>query len=122
VALKTEGEVHARAGQLARTLCPAVAVLALLVTVTSFVVQPQVAANLAKYPWGIVFPGLSVAGLTFVFRFLKQQRYLAALLASSTHIFGMLTSLAFGIYPYLLPARTDPATLSLSIDNSKATD
>ena len=47
---------------------------------------------------------------------------LGALLASSTHILGMLTSLAFGIYPYLLPARTDPATLSLSIENSKAAD
>jgi cytochrome d ubiquinol oxidase subunit II len=34
----------------------------------------------------------------------------------------MLTSAVFGIYPYLLPARTAPAELSLSIQNSKAAD
>jgi cytochrome d ubiquinol oxidase subunit II len=122
VALKTTGEVHDRSKQLALRLWPAVVLLALLVTVASFVVQPQVAANLARYPWGLVFPGLSVVGLGLLLLFLKRERYLAALLASSTYILGMLTSAVFGIYPYLLPARTAPAELSLSIQNSKAAD
>ena len=40
---------------------------------------------------------------------------------SCGYLFGMPTSVAFGLYPYVLPARAGPA-LSLSIYNSRTSD
>jgi cytochrome d ubiquinol oxidase subunit II len=44
---------------------------------------------------------------------------LQAFLASSVFISSMLAGAAVGLYPYLLPASTNPA-YSLSIENSKS--
>jgi cytochrome d ubiquinol oxidase subunit II len=41
-------------------------------------------------------------------------------LASCAYIVGMLTSAAFGVFPYVLPANTDPA-LGLTVWNSATT-
>ena len=46
-------------------------------------------------------------------------RATGAFLASCLYIVGMLTSAAFGLYPYLLPSSTDPAA-GLSVYNSAA--
>jgi cytochrome d ubiquinol oxidase subunit II len=42
-----------------------------------------------------------------------------AFLSSCAFILGMLTSVAAGLYPYVLPSNTDPA-LSLTIQNTAA--
>ena len=46
-------------------------------------------------------------------------RAMNAFLSSCTFILGMLTSVAAGLYPYVLPSSTDPA-LSLTIYNTAA--
>jgi cytochrome d ubiquinol oxidase subunit II len=45
----------------------------------------------------------------------------ATFLASTGYIAGMLGGAAFALYPYLLPASTDPS-LSLTIHNAKTGD
>jgi cytochrome d ubiquinol oxidase subunit II len=76
-------------------------------------VQPQVLVNLAGHPWGYVFPALAVAGLVASL----GRRPIVAFLGSCTYLVGMLTSAAFGVFPYVLPARPDSA-LGLTIYNS----
>jgi cytochrome d ubiquinol oxidase subunit II len=87
----------------------AVAALTVLLTLVTMTVQPQVARSLAARPWGYVFPMVALAGLVAVLWFSSHERDFAAFLASCTYIVGMLTSAAFGLYPYLLPSTTDPS-------------
>lgn len=44
-----------------------------------------------------------------------------AFFASCTYLVGMLASVAFGLYPEVLPSSADPA-LSLTVENAKAAD
>jgi cytochrome d ubiquinol oxidase subunit II len=55
------------------------------------------------HPWGAVFPLLALSGLAGV-RWCKDE--LGAFLSSCIYLTGMLTSAAFGIFPYVLPSDT----------------
>jgi cytochrome d ubiquinol oxidase subunit II len=118
VALKTEGAVEQRAERLVRPLWALVALLTVAITVATFHVQPQVGANLGNHAWGYVFPALAIFGLVFVMIFLRRSR-LRAFLASCAYLVGMMTSAAFGLYPYVLPARTNP-DFALTVENAQA--
>src|SRR5260370_4519928 len=63
VQMKTNGEVHARAGKLASGAWWGIVALTALVTAFTFRIQPQIKDNLANRPWGFVFPVLAVAGV-----------------------------------------------------------
>jgi cytochrome d ubiquinol oxidase subunit II len=114
VALKTEGDVRARARHVAVAAWPGVVVLTVLVTVATMRIQPQVWRNLTEHPWGFVFPAVAVAGLVGARLAGADMR---AFLCSCAFIAGMLASAAFGLYPYVLPSNTDPA-LGLTIYNA----
>lgn len=118
VRLKTEGAVEQRALRAARPLWVAVVVLTALTTIATFEIQPQVGANLSARPWGYVFPLVAVAGLILELVYLRRSA-LGAFLSSCAYLVGMLTSAAFGLYPYVLPSRTDPA-FALTAQNARA--
>ena len=120
VALKTEGAVNARAHRAARVLWWAVAAFMVLVTAVTFRVQPHVLASLAARPWGYIFPLLALAGLLSIRWFLGKDD-LRGFLSSCVYLLGMLTSVAFGLYPYVLPASTNP-DYGLTVYNAKAAD
>ncbi len=115
VALKTEEEVQRRAERVAKTVWFGVVAMTVVVTYFTMEVQPQVRANLANHVWGWVFPALAVAGLLAI----RGRGSLVRFLGSCAYIVGMLTSAVFGVFPYVLPARPDPA-LSLTIQNASA--
>jgi cytochrome d ubiquinol oxidase subunit II len=120
VQLKTTGPVSKRSSQLARKIWWFVAALTAIVTAVTFIIQPQVKANLTTWPLGIVFPLLAVAGLAGVqFEIIKRDER-KAFLASSAYLAGMLTSVVFGLYPMVLPARNP--FYSLTINSAKAAD
>jgi cytochrome bd ubiquinol oxidase subunit II len=125
LAVKTEGPVQDRARQLARRVWWGAAGMTMLVTGFTFRVQPQVPASLSARPWGYIFPALAVAGLLSLRWFLTgrttQQKDRRTFLASCGYLAGMLTSVVFGVYPYVLPASTNPA-YGLTIHNAKAGD
>jgi cytochrome bd ubiquinol oxidase subunit II len=124
VAYKCENEIAARARRIARVSCFGLVLLTSLVTVVTFRVQPQVRANLAARPWGFVFPVVALAGLFSTAVYIRRNALeveCRAFLSSCAYLFGMLTSVAFGLYPYVLPARGGPA-LSLSIYNARTSD
>lgn len=125
VAYKCEAEVAARARHIAKLGSWAVLATTAVVTAISLRIQPQILLNLSAHPWGFVFPAMAVASLAGIFYYLRGEvtsvKAFRAFVHSGGYLLGMLASVAFGLYPYLLPARGGPA-LSLSIYNSRTTD
>ena len=119
VALRTEGELQQRARKAVRVVWPLVLVAGAAVTVLTFRVQPQLWRNLAQAPWGVFFAALALGGLIAACVFARRGKDHAAFVSSSASLFGMLSSAAFGIYPYVLPSVSDPA-LAFTIDNTLA--
>jgi cytochrome d ubiquinol oxidase subunit II len=104
LAHKTTGGVNARSRTTAQWLWPLVVVAAVAVTVVTFRVQPNVPSRLGAQPWGWLFPAVAAAGLVGVIAFARRGRDGRAFLSSCVFLVGMMTSIAFGIFPYLLPA------------------
>jgi cytochrome d ubiquinol oxidase subunit II len=119
VAMKTESELCDRSRRLASGAFWALLAFTVLVTVITFRVQPQVAANLRAYPLGFIFPALALAGLGGIRLFISRRDDVRAFLSSCVYIVGMLTSAVFGVHPMVLPASTDPA-YALTIYNASA--
>jgi len=119
VSLKTEGELQARARRVAALAWGAVAAATVLVTALTWVVQPQAGVNLVRHPWGALFPLSAVASLVAVRRLLARRADALAFLASAAYLAAMLASAAFSVYPYVLPAVTDPA-YALTVANAAA--
>ena len=119
VALKTDGAVQARARQAARAAWWGLAAFTVLVTVVTLRIQPQVLARLVAAPWGLVFPALAVAGLGQMWWHGRRGADGPAFLASCGYLLGMMSSVAFGVYPYVLPSNAD-ASRSLDIYNTAA--
>ena len=115
IALKTEGALEARARQAASRLWWAVLASFVAITAVSFRIQPHLSDSFHERPWGYIFPLLALAGLVIM----KLFRGLHAFLGSSAYLLGMLTSVVFGVYPYVLASNTDPA-LSLTVQNAAA--
>ena len=118
VRMKTEGAVSQRAAGVASWTWWAVLILSGLLTMISFRVQPQIVANFKTWPLGYVLPALAIAGIAGVQFELRRGKELHAFLSSCVYLLGMLTSVVFGVYPMVLPAR-NPAH-SLTITNAKA--
>ena len=106
VALKTRDPIAARARTVIRLSWFATVVATAAVTLCTVMLQPQVMENLSRHPWGFVFPGLAVAGLGGVALFTRRREETKAFLASCAYLAGMLSSAAFGVYPYVLPSVT----------------
>jgi cytochrome d ubiquinol oxidase subunit II len=118
VQMKTSGPVSERAAKVAGRAWWAAAAFTLLVTAVTFAVQPQVKQNFTTWPWGMVFPLLAVAGAVGVKFELAQKNQRKAFLASCAYLAGMLTSVVFGVYPMVLPARNP--VYSLTVTSAKA--
>ncbi|MFB3778648.1 MAG: cytochrome d ubiquinol oxidase subunit II [Bryobacteraceae bacterium] len=113
VALKTEVQVQLRARRVAQAVWFLVVAMTTLVTILSMRLQPQISANLRDHPWGYVFPAIAVIGLMAIL----SRSALASFLGSCAYLVGMLTSAAFGVFPYVLPARPR-ADFGLTIHNT----
>jgi cytochrome d ubiquinol oxidase subunit II len=118
IAVKTEGAVNERARRLSRAGLLITIPLAILTSVATFFIQPQVYASFNQRPWGIIFPLIALVGLLGAGYFNFRKRDLAALLSSGTFILGMLSSSAFSLYPLVLPAVN--RAYSLTIYNASA--
>jgi len=117
VALKTDGELEQRARRVAHAGWWGLLPLTVAITWCSFAIQPRLGASFGDRPWGSVFPLLAVSGLIGMRA--THRRDVAPFLCSSLFIVGMLTSAAFGLYPYVLPSNTDPR-LGLTVYNAAA--
>ena len=119
VVLKTDGRLEERCRLVALRVWWATVPLLVLITALSFRIQPQLSASFSARPWGYVFPVTALIALVLVRVWTVRGRTARAFLASSSFIAAMLSSAAFGLYPYVLPARPD-TNLGLTVSNSAA--
>ena len=104
LAVKTLGVLNTRARRISRWAWLLTIILAVIVSLVTFSVQPQVSASFFSRPWGVIFPLIGVGGLIGMGYFNFRQRDLAAFFSSGAFIVGMLSSAAFSLYPDVLPA------------------
>ncbi len=114
--LKTTGDLRRRAQAAARIGAIALGASAALTSVLTFIVQPQVLANLRENAWGVIFPAVAVGGWVAALGLTRRQRELPAFLASCICLLGMVSSAAFGIHPYVLPAVTGAQRALTAVD------
>ena len=119
--VKTEGNLRERTRLFAANCWTASLPILLLMTAASFYLQPNLTKQLGTQPWGFVFPALAVLGMIGVRLLSRSRRDLQAFLASGLYLTGMLSSLAFGVFPNVLPSNTS-ADLSLTIYNAAAAE
>jgi cytochrome bd ubiquinol oxidase subunit II len=105
--LKTQGELCERARRIAKRLFWVVLALGLATSLATLAVQPQVQANLARYPLGALLPMFVFASFIAA-RVLLRPSPLFAFVASGAHVFLLVLSAAFAVFPHALTAR-DPA-------------
>ena len=117
IAMKTDGDVQRRARRVTSVAWVGVTAMTIIVTALTVQVQPQVSVNLANHVQGYVLPALAFGGLLAIWGCQRARRDVEAFLASCAYILAMLASAAFGVFPYLLPARPDPS-LGLTIQNA----
>jgi cytochrome bd ubiquinol oxidase subunit II len=118
IKMKTSGALNERAGRIAGSAFLAVVALTVVVTLVTFRVQPQLHRNFTQWPAGYVFPILAIVGAIGVKAFMAKRAERNAFLSSCAYLTGMLTSVAFGLYPMVLPARH--TAYSLTVDSAKA--
>jgi cytochrome bd ubiquinol oxidase subunit II len=120
VQFKTHGPVQQRSASTAGRMWWAVLISTAVLSMVTFSIQPQVVANFRTWPAGLVLPAVAIAGLAGIQFELRRSNERNAFLTSCTYLLGMLTSVVFGVYPMVLPAR-NPA-YALTIRNAKAAD
>src|SRR5205085_3340118 len=113
IAVKTEGTVNERARRIARIGWLLTIPLAILASIATFFIQPQVYTSFTQRPWGIIFPLLAFVGLLATGFFNFRKRDMPALLSSGAFILGMLTSAAFSLYPLVLPSTSGTNSLTI---------
>lgn len=119
LAARTDGDLQDRSARWARGLWwPKAALFAALIAPT-YSVRDEMVTNLFDHPWTLVFPTVAIVALVAQFAYQRRQLLLRAFLASSAFIVGLLTTMAAGLYPDILPAH-DGQPNSLTIDNAAA--
>ena len=121
VVMKTAGRLQEGTRALSAKLWWDLVAITLVMSPVSFAVQSNVLTQFRSHPWGVVFPALALTGLVGVRVLSTQRKDLGAFLASSLYLVGMLASVAFGVFPNVLPSNTTP-NFSLTIDNAAAAE
>jgi cytochrome d ubiquinol oxidase subunit II len=119
VALKTEGELQQRSRKIAGVAWWGVLLTSVGALIATSSIRPQVWDNFADHAWGYIFPLLGLSGLFGMMYFNRRAHDTRAFLSSATFIGGMLASTAFGLFPYVLPASTNP-DYGLTVHNTVA--
>ncbi len=120
LALKTDGTLQPRARRIIGWMWWVVlAVLAAMVA-ASFVVRPDFTANFARWPPLLIFPVIGIGGAIYLRRAWAVHDNRGAFLGSAALIVGILTSVAAGLFPKLLPSLAGAPHPGLDIYNASS--
>jgi cytochrome d ubiquinol oxidase subunit II len=117
VAVKTEGDLQARAGKLARQGWFGLVLLTIASLVATIVVRPTTLNNYKQHAVTLLIPVIVAAALAGVAHFSRAAQYRKAFVSSCVYLTFMLVGAAVALYPTLLPSSSDPA---LDITMTKA--
>jgi cytochrome d ubiquinol oxidase subunit II len=119
IAYKTSGRLQDSSRKAAGLGWWILAALTLLVSIVSFSVQPHLWEQFQTNAWGGIFPILALLGLGIVKWQMRRGTDDVAFLGSCLYLVGMLTSVTFGVFPYVLPSNVKP-DFSLTVHNAAA--
>ena len=119
IATKTETDLNRRARTVAKRAWPVQLLLTVVGLVATVSVRPGVLDNYRHHMIGFVIPVLVFGSLAVMMHAMIKEADKVAFVASALYIVGMLVGAAFGLYPVVLPASTDPAR-NLTIHNTAA--
>jgi cytochrome d ubiquinol oxidase subunit II len=110
-----------RAQRVGRRLWWAELVLVAGLAYPTYSVRHEMFTNFEDHPWRLIFPALALAGLGAQFVYQRGGRWGRAFFASSAFIVGLLTTMAAGLYPNILPAH-DNHPFGMTIHNAASSD
>ena len=119
IAVKTEGDLNRRARAVALWAWPVQLVLTVVGLIATIYIRPTVLDNYKQHFIGFLIPAVVYAALALMIYAMRKGEDKTAFVGSALYIVGMLVGAAFGLYPVVLPASTDPA-LNLTIYNTAA--
>ena len=119
ITVKTEGHVNRRARTVALWAWPVQLLLTVVGLVATVSIRPGVLDNYKHHAVGFLIPVLVFGSLAVMMHGILKHAEKMAFVASALYLVGMLVGAAFGLYPVVLPASTDPA-LNLTIYNTAA--
>jgi cytochrome d ubiquinol oxidase subunit II len=93
-----------RARRVARRWWWAELLLSAALAYPTYAVRHTMITNFGHHPWRLIFPALALGALLTELVFQHTARWGRAFLASCVFIVGMLTTMAAGLYPSILPA------------------
>ncbi|MGD8608932.1 MAG: cytochrome d ubiquinol oxidase subunit II [Myxococcales bacterium] len=114
LAWRTQGRVQQRSRAVVLRAWVATLLLIGAVTVTTFLVQPQMARNLRTTPAWWLAPALALGGLITLHVLVRRERWKGAFFSSCAFLAGMLGSAAAAIFPYVLPGRGEREGLTIA--------
>jgi cytochrome bd ubiquinol oxidase subunit II len=91
--------------------------LTLVLAWPTYEVRSELFTRFADHPWRLVFPVLALGSLAALFVFQHLGQWRRAFLASCAFIVGLLSTMAAGLYPYVLPAHQH-RPYSLTVHNA----
>ncbi|MFL5826029.1 MAG: cytochrome d ubiquinol oxidase subunit II [Thermoleophilaceae bacterium] len=106
-----------RARRVARGLWYGELLLAVGLAYPTYHVRNEMFTNFGDHPWRLIFPVLGLGALAAQFVLQRTDRWGRAFIASSVFIVGMLTTMAAGLFPNILPAH-DNRPYGLTIHNA----
>jgi cytochrome d ubiquinol oxidase subunit II len=121
IAIKTEGPLLDRARRAAVVSGWATVGATVILTMWTRSVQPHMASRFTDHPWGYLFPIIAMGGIGAAMAFGRKGRDLPAFLGSTAYLAGMMSSVAFSIFPFVLPSSIDPSR-GLTVHQAAAHD
>jgi cytochrome d ubiquinol oxidase subunit II len=119
LAWRGTAQVHARAARIARRVLVLEAVLVVALAWPTYHVRHSMVTTFGDHPWRLIFPLLALGALAATLVYQRRGAWLSAFIAHSLFIVGLLTTMAAGIYPKILPAHQG-RPFSLTVDNASS--
>jgi cytochrome d ubiquinol oxidase subunit II len=115
--VKTDGELQNRIRRALPRLLIVFFLLNTAVVATTLALNLHITKTYLNDIWPVIFPGLALAALLYVYFMLREGRDLAAFTASAVTIALLLISVGIGQYPDLLISTTNSA-YNLTVTNA----
>jgi cytochrome d ubiquinol oxidase subunit II len=119
LAWRATGALRERAARLAARLLPLEAIGLLAMIGPTYAVRHNMLTVFGHHPWTLVFPLVTGAALVAMFVYDRRGAAARAFAASAALIVGLLTSMAAGLYPNVLPAH-DGKPFGLTVNSAAA--
>ena len=119
LAMKTAGELNARARRAASVLWPALVLVTLISLWATLSIRPQLLQNYRQYPVLFLIPVLVAASLAAMLFYRRKGSDTGAFLSSCAYLVFMLVGAAAAVYPNLLVSTTNPE-LNITVYNAHA--